>query len=286
MKRSILSISIGAAALAFGLGACSSDTTAPGLQVSDQEIAAGIANDAGDAIATSVDLMTSDAQQDGASASLVLGSGVSGSVSGATSASVECSGPDGDGWYTCSATTWRGLDLTRMIRFWDGTSPALSFTSATDSVNHIHTLTGSYVQGWFPNRTVWVNNADTATLNVNRSGSPVQHIWDGVGVRADSTRFVSAQRTRTWHYTAYDTASAVTFDLPRSTNPWPMSGSVVHNLTVHFTAQSDTRSFDKTVARRVMVTFNGTSMVTLQVGGLTCTLDLETHQVSACTGTA
>lgn len=58
----------------------------------------------------------------------------------------------------------------------------------------------------------------------------------------------------------------------------------MHNVTVHFEADRATRTETKTVTRRAMITFNGTQDVTLQVSGLTCTLDLETHRVSECHG--
>ena len=238
----------------------------------------GIVNDVGDAMATSVDLMGADEQSENIDGSL-------GSVAPGISANVatDCSGPDGDGWFTCTST-WKSLSLTRQVRYWDGTSVALGFSQATDSVNHVHSLIGSYSQGWFPFRTVWVDRHDTATLNVDRGSTPTTHIWNAVGIRQDSTRFVSERVTSNWHYTAFDTAAAVTFDVPRSQNPWPMSGTIVHNVTVHFEADKANRTTTRTVTRRAMITFNGTPNVTLQVGGLTCTLDLETHQVSGCQG--
>lgn len=274
---------IGAAAFVAGLAACSTDgSTSPSSQlVPDSAITSGIANDVGDAMATSLDLMGDDEQSDGVSESGVTSPGVHTDMR--ESRATDCGGPDGDGWCTC-ISTWHGLSLTNMKRFWDGTSLALGFTSATDSVNHIHTLTGSYTQGWSPFRTVWVNRNDTANLSVVRTTTPVTHVWNRVGVRQDSTMFVGQNVTRHWHYLSYDTATNVTFDMPRSQNIWPVSGSIVHNVTVHFEADHTNRTQTKTVTRRAMITFNGTADVTLQVGGLTCTLDLETHEVSNCQG--
>jgi hypothetical protein len=276
-------VCIGAVACVAGLAACSSEgATSPSAQlVPDSAIASGIANDVGDAMATSLDLMGADEQSDGVTESGVLLPG--GQPDMHASKATDCSGPDGSGWFTCIGT-WRGLSLTNMKRYWDGTSLALGFTPATDSVNHIHSLTGSYTQGWFPFRTVWVNRTDTANLSVVRTTTPVTHVWNKVGVRQDSTMFVGRNVTRHWRYLAYDTATNVTFDMPRSENIWPVSGSIVHNVTVHFEADRANRTQTKTVTRRAMITFNGTADVTLQAGGLTCTLDLETHEVSDCQG--
>lgn len=275
---------IGVAAVVAVLAACSGDSaTSPSAQlVPDSAITSGIVNDVGDAMATSLELMGSDEQADGVTESGVVSSpGLHLDVT--PNGTTTCSGPDGQGWFTC-ISTFHGLSLTTMRRFWDGNTLALSFTSATDSVNHIHTLTGSYTQGWFPFRTVWVNRHDTANLSVDRTTTPVTHVWNRVGVRQDSTMFVGQNVTRHWHYLSYDTATNVTFDMPRSQNIWPVSGSIVHNVTVHFEADRATRTQTKTVTRRAMITFNGTPDVTLEVGGLTCTLDLETHQVSDCQG--
>lgn len=281
--RAVTIAAMGTIALGLGLAACSGDTaTGPVDLVADSAVTAGIVNDVGDAMATSVDLMSADEQADGSN-DAVGADASSLTPNGRRGVDTDCSGPDGDGWYTCQST-WRGLTLTNRKRFWDGTSIALGFSASTDSVNHTHQLTGSYDQGWFPFRTVWVNRNDTANLTVDRATTPVTHIWDRVGVRQDSSRDVAVNVTRHWHYTAFDTAAAVTFDVPRADNPWPVSGTIVHNVVVHFEADRAKRTTTRTVTRRLQITFNGTQDVTLQSGGLTCTLDLETHQVSDCQG--
>ncbi len=47
-----------------------------------------------------------------------------------------------------------------------------------------------------------------------------EHFWNRVGVRHDSSMFVAQNVTRHWRYLAYDTATSVTFDMPRSENIW------------------------------------------------------------------
>lgn len=284
MHRNMTSYSIGAAVVVLALAACSGDaSTGPELTVPDAEIIQTIAGDAGDAVATSLELMESDDSAVGASGSRIVPPvGVHLAQQGG-SASVTCSGPDASGWFTCDRTTWRGLDVTRQVRFWEGDAFGLHWDpAATDSVNHRRTVTGSYVPARNPARTVWVNRADTVTMTVARTGDPVQHVWTGVGVRSDSSAYAILDAMRVFHYTAYDTASAVTFNLPRSQYPWPQSGTVVHDVTTLVTANSGRRSFSRTVTRRVAVTFNGTQHVPLTVGDLTCDLDLETHEVTDC----
>lgn len=285
MQRRIFVSSIGVAALAFGLAACGSDSsTGPGLTIPDSEITAGVAADAGDAVATSIDQMNAEESSEGASGSLVAAPGVSASVyGGANAASTTCGDPDADGWITCQTTTWRGLALTRQIRFWEGSAYGLWWDSTkTDSVNHRATLTGSFSPALDPAKTVWVNRADTATMVVDRSASPVLHVWTRAGTRADSARYTTENVTRDFQYTAFDTATAVAFAMPRSQYPWPRSGTVVHDITTHFTATRGAGTYTRTVTHRVVVTFDGTQTATLQVGALTCSLDLATHQVSGC----
>jgi hypothetical protein len=283
MNRSIRRYTVGAVVLALGMAACSSESsTGPGLSVPTADIDRGIATDVGEAIGTSVDLMVLDEAATGASASVLTPApGASLAVQG--SASANCSGPDASGWFTCDATTWRGLSVTRQVRFWEGTNHALRWDAArTDSVNHRRTVSGSSTANGNPARTVWFNHADTATMVVKRGATTVQHVWTGTGARRDSASTVRGDATHQYHYTAFDTATAVTFNLPRSQYPWPQSGTVVHNVTTLFTAQSGARTYSKTLTRRAEVTFNGTRTVTLKVGELTCTLDLQTHAVSGC----
>jgi hypothetical protein len=52
----------------------------------------------------------------------------------------------------------------------------------------------------------------------------------------------------------------------------------LHEPPAHVTAGG----FDKTVTRVAKVTFDGTSVAALQVGALTCNLDLVTRAVSGC----
>lgn len=280
MHRNIFSCTAGVALLAIGLAACSSDAVvSPDLTLPDSEVNQSMASDVGDAMATSVDLMAAD-EDSYASAERSSAPGVNAAIAG--DVTVQCSGPDNDGWFTCDKTTWRGLDLLRQKRFWEGTSFGLGFDARTDSVNHRRTLSGSFTPAWNTSRTVWVNRADTATMHVRRAVTPVQHAWDGTGQRHDSTMYIRTSRTRVFHYTAYDTVTAVTFDMPRSQYVWPLSGSIVHNVTALVTVQSGTRSYSRTVTRRAEVIFNGTPNVTLDIGDLTCDLDLETHAVTNC----
>ncbi|MGH7626271.1 MAG: hypothetical protein ACREOJ_13265, partial [Gemmatimonadaceae bacterium] len=109
MHRNTLSFTAGVALLAIGLAACSGDSVVnPDLTMPDSEVNQSMASDVGDALATSVDLMSAD-EDSYASALRTTVPGANAELAG--DVTVQCSGPDNDGWFTCDRTTWRGLDL-------------------------------------------------------------------------------------------------------------------------------------------------------------------------------
>jgi hypothetical protein len=280
-----------AIAALVGALACSADSSmSSGQTVSDSEIDQSVASDVGESFAGQV-----DQYQQGESFQANMSSGSSTFAAGQRSAglstdsrsgagfstdsrTVTCGGPDSDGWYSCIAYTDLGLTISRQVRFWSGGSFALGWSpTLTDSVNHRWTRTGSFNSVAKPGKVFTLNDADTASMVVQH-GSPVTHVWTGVGVRIDSSTYTVRNVTRLAAYTAHDTATALTFTMPRADNPYPTSGSIARSLELHFTAGG----FSKTVTRTATVTFNGSSIAQLQVGALTCSLDLVTRVVSGC----
>jgi len=282
--------------LAFGaslvaLAACS-DATSPTLGVSDAVISADVASDAGDAAASTLDAMvSSEALYNGDKASGAWIPTIGGEDQGNApvvaqsvlgGANTTCSGPDASGWFMCTADKENGLTVTRSIRFWDGTSFGLKFDGSTDSVNHIlggaGTLTPSAA------KTRWVNRTDTLTMVVTRAAGNIvaARTWNGHGTRSDSSLVTDSLATRVYHYTAFDTVSAIVYFIPRSANPYPQSGTWSNSVTAVLRITRGTETSTRTVTRNVAVTFNGTANVTLTVGGLTCALNLATHAVTNC----
>ena len=81
---------------------------------------------------------------------------------------------------------------------------------------------------------------------------------------------------RNYHTTDAVTVSNVVVNLPRSSNPWPMSGSITRQIsgTASISRSGVSKSFE--VTRTVTITFNGTQYATVTVGGDSYTLDLST----------
>ncbi len=262
-------------AVALGAAACSRDSgTGPTLQVSDAQVSRDVAIDAGDAIAGTADIIVSS---EGA-----YGGGFQFSVGNASVASaldVNCAGPNSTGWFTCAATTERGLSVTRAIRFWNGTSYGLGFSAATDSVNHALNASGTVSPT--PNKTIWVKRADSLSMKVGRGTNPTR-TWVGTGKVGDSSKVAENGQTRVYHHTVTNVVSNVVFNIPRSSNPYPASGSISHDAVSVLNATDGTHATTRTVTRHAVVTFNGTANVVLVVGELTCALNLATHAVTDC----
>jgi hypothetical protein len=274
-------ITLAAIAAVAGAVACSSDSAvAPGATVADSEIDQTVASDVGESFAGDVSQFQENEsfQENMSSGSSTFTAGRAGASAGTDSRTVTCSGPDGSGWYGCVAYTARGLTITRQVRFWSDGSFALGWSGTlTDSVNHRWSRTGSFASAVKPGKTFFINEADTGSMVVTH-GAPVLHTWNGAGVRNDSSTYAVNEITRTFAYAVADTVAALRFTLPHSANPYPSSGSISRNLSLHVTAGT----FSKTITRFAKVTFDGSAIAVLQVGALTCSLDLVTGVVSGC----
>lgn len=272
---------IAAMAAIVGTVACSSDSAVnPGTSVADSEIDQTVAADVGESFADGVSEFQENEsfEENMSSGSSTFLAGRSGAGFGTDSRTVTCGGPDANGWFGCIAYTDRGLTITRQVRFWSGGSYALGWShTLTDSVNHRWTRTGTFASVVKPGKTFSITEADTASMVVTH-GPPIWHTWNGAGIAHDSSTYAVNNVTRIFAYTAADTAAALTFTLPHADNPYPTSGSFSRNLSIHITAGG----FDKTITRFAKVTFDGSSTAVLQVGALTCSLDLVTGVVSGC----
>ncbi len=253
MPRMNLALASLAAAAVVGLAACSSGI-AP-APVTDASLSADLAVSAGDAIATDVSDMTGSEQfgglamQDVAAATAVDSSSLSRvrtrTCYDASDAVVACG---------------QGLTASMLITVQlDGFRSGDRFTAIVHRQRH-DSISGI---------------SDTATTRTH----------NGFGISQDTTTFTRDAGTRMAEIAASDTAMNVVFNLPRSTNPWPESGQIIRNLDATFTFTGATDR-TRTILRRVVVTFPADAQgnVPIQVGTMTCNLNLVTHKVTGCTG--
>jgi hypothetical protein len=100
----------------------------------------------------------------------------------------------------------------------------------------------------------------------------------------DTTSFTGDSISRKETEAAHDVANGVTWNLPRSTNPFPVSGSIVRVDSIHVTFSKGTVSETRDVVRTVEVDFPADAQgnVTIKITGKTCTLNLVTHKVVNC----
>lgn len=272
MNRKTLFYGVGAAAVLFAVAACSSDSTSPAAAL-NTEIQTTNRADAGEGAAMTVAELSAN--------ETFIGADVVNAGAAIAGVAVNCTGPDASGWYTCAAVLENGLTITRQVRFWEGTAYGLGWNpGVTDSVNHAWSVVGTVNAMGRPGK-IWTiddHAAATMSLPAVAQGMMPQHSWTGTADRHQLSTYTVNSVERIFDHTAHDTVTAVVFQMPRMTNPYPLSGTIIRNVTTVFTAGTDTR----TVTRRFVVTFNGTNIATLQDGALTCDLDLALRTVSNC----
>lgn len=106
---------------------------------------------------------------------------------------------------------------------------------------------------------------------------------NGVGTSNDTTTFTGTRGTRHAEESSSDSVVNLVFQLPHSSNPWPISGQIIRNVDATITlTRLDNTTVTRTIDRRVVVTFPADAQgnVAIQVGDLSCTLNLVTHRVS------
>lgn len=103
-------------------------------------------------------------------------------------------------------------------------------------------------------------------------GEETERTWNGTGTEDRSrARVLESGDTRTYDLTGTVVVADVVRGVPRSENPWPLSGTITRNLTVEVV---NGVNGDRTVTREVVLTFNGTRTVTLTVNGEAYEVDL------------
>jgi hypothetical protein len=250
-----------AAALA-GLAACTKDSTSPSTLIDDSQVASDVATSAGDAIATDVATMLGD----DANAALPA-PGIGFDLFGANPDSLAT-----DRTHTCydasavAVTNCLPMSSVRTIVFhvtMNGTRTTATFTAA------VHRT-----RDWTLTR-LFTGSTETARRH------------DGVGTGNDTSVVSGALATsvtRTHSLTAVDSVVAVVFNLPRATNPWPASGTMVRRVAVHVVFAGATAQASRDYLKRVEVDFPADAQgnVVLKIDAKTCNLNLVTRAVTNC----
>ncbi len=286
MNRSLLTGAI-AGATWITLAACGKDAVAPSNQVSAAIEAADVAATVGDAAGEDVNILfASDASFGGGA----LGSRVSASLSATTDddagsrwgAASNCTFSASTGRFTCPTATHNNLTLDRSFAFFDASNTAQSAydPQTTAKANFQSAVAGTVAHdGW------------TAAVRRNRdftvtglAGTEIRRTWNGTGSGSMSGTNSDNGVSRTYTLNTTSTLSNVLVALPRVQNPWPLSGTANHTVNGTRT-RVGAETVSQSLSRSATITFNGTSIVPLDVGDKQMCLNLATGKLAASTVT-
>ncbi|MEX2179763.1 MAG: hypothetical protein WD801_13690 [Gemmatimonadaceae bacterium] len=263
-----LSLSI-AAGVVLGLSSCT-ESTEPSL-FDDDDVAADIATSAGEAIASAIGVMSTN------------------QLSASLSVAESHHGGHGNGAHA--------VDVTRSRTCLDADGAVVTGCTPIAAVRKI--VTHATVDGTRGDTRVnrrgetvtWSGAVhrvmdDTLTRVFDTADPPSEtaRVHDGVATADDTTTFTNGTMSRTASESAIDSVRAVTWNLPRSANPWPVSGSIVRNTAATVTVSDGDRTETRSFSRRIQVTFPADAQgnVTLQIGDQVCQLNLVTRRIVAC----
>lgn len=268
MHRNMLHLAVAAGLL--GLAACKENTAPVASLVDEAAVTSDVAASSGDAIATMVKGM-SDNETTAGMAAPAIGLSLLGNNAD-FNRSRTCYDSTGVVVAGCSP-----LSSVRMI-----VTTATLNTTRTDTT----TTTGGATFAF--SGAVHRSATDTIFRNFV-SGSETSRTHSGLQTSHDSTAFgkttPSDTVSRTEDEAAIDSVRGVTWNLPRLSNPFPVSGYIVRTDTVHVMFTSPTRSQSKTEIKTVKITFppiDAQGNVTLTIDDKSCNLNLVTHRVSNC----
>jgi hypothetical protein len=260
------------AVAAFGFVACGDTAPDPAAALfSDSTVTLDVAASSGDAMATALETMrVNDSTAVGSSADFAGSTASLPTNTLTTSRTRTCF--DANGAVVANCTPNSSVRKIVTLATLDGTRAG----SRTTEGGSTSTWTGAVHR---------VSN-DTTLRIFNTAQTPVEtsRTHNSVVVGHDTTVFTDATLTRTASEAARDSVKGITFNLPRSSNPWPVSGSIVRVDSVHVAVAKGTMSVAKDVVRTVSITFPADAQgnVVLKINLKTCNLNLVTHVVSGC----
>jgi hypothetical protein len=260
MKRFV--ISAGTAALAVAictLGACgTSENAATPPTTSNFQVSA--VDSALIAVHASADATVADVNTLNASTATDPGNG--------------CTFNPADGRFDCPPMiNANGVTVTRSLAFFDTTGTLMNhFDSTTASMNVQAILSG-----------VVITAAGADTVNGTRNltatglfGHNTTRTWNGSGNGTHGAFWVDSAASRTADVSYSSIFTNVVVALPRSANPYPVSGTISRAVTGTGVVTKGDSTRTISISRSVLITFNGTEFVPMTVGNESYTLDLAT----------
>ena len=266
---------VGAVAV-IGLAACGDTTAATPTLFNDSTTTVDVAASSGDAAAQTVQTMTDNEASAGFTADYVGSTAPTAFFEGAPVNNLTI------------ARTRTCLDANGAVVA--GCSPISSVrkiathVTADGSRGQTTTTTGGSAAIWTGAVHRVADDATTRIFNTSTPAVETSRSHSAVGTAHDTTSFTEGTLTRKTSEVAHDSVKAVIFTLPRSSNPFPTSGSIVRVDSVHVALTKGTLSETKDLVRVVTITFPADAQgnVVLTVNAKTCNLNLVTHAVTGC----
>jgi hypothetical protein len=140
----------------------------------------------------------------------------------------------------------------------------------TASINTVVEMSGELSRSSFE----WSIDRNRDVTVTGLEGEETERTWNGEGSENRSrAQFREGTEVRTYDFSGSFLIEDVVRGVPRSENPWPLSGTITRNVTIEFSGPNGERS----VVREVVVTFNGTQFVTISVNGEEYEFDLASR---------
>lgn len=255
----------------FALAACGDDPVSADDRAAEL-VTADVAASAGEAIANDVLLLVS-AEHD------AMG-GMPMSPGADTPNPPERCTRRQDGAFECSDRAQGSMSWTHTFWFYDGETLQDGYDAlTTDSIVTLTTVTGSHSRGGYSAQFSHERNATLSGLD----GEETQRTWNGAGSTQRAESFTGPRGTRQYQMASQDSVKNVVVALPRETNPYPVSGQIVHRVQANGSFSGAAGDGSRSFSRRVQVTFNGTAIVPLLVNDVECELNLEARTVTCPT---
>lgn len=254
---------------ALALAACDRTTTPAANLVSDSTITADIAASAGEAIASALETMAGHAVSMALPGSSVR-SGLAAHMhpgSLTVNRTRVCYDASGNEVAGCSP-----LSSVRKI---------VTSVTVDGSRSGMHTRDNGVVVTF----SGAVHRAASDTMVRNFTGTTeVSRTHTGVGAGHDTSTFSDGTVTRVVAEASADSVKGVTWNVPRSSNPFPVAGSIVRVDSVHVIATRGSETRERRVVWVIRVDFPADAQgnVVLHVNDRTCSLNLVTRVVSNC----
>lgn len=250
MKRIKLTHALAVAIGLAGVAGCE-NTFAPIL---DQDLAADIAASAGDAIASDV------------------AEAIANEIFGGFAPPSEAASPADD-------SVRNTFSASRTRTCYDASGAVVTCGAGTTSMKITLTIDGSRTGP------LWSGAVHRARTDSITGLGTNTRVHNARGTSNDTTSFTRDSTVRRFAESSIDSIVGLTFQLPRASNPWPTAGQIIRNVSASVTLTGKLNQ-NRSIARRVVVTFPADAQgnISIQVGTLTCSLNLVTHRVTSCTG--